>query len=202
MKNLAVAARNLATPDIPSDWLSWSAFAMANPEATNRVEELRTARGWSRALLAEKIGCGEQHVWRLEKGKRPLSEKWLIRLSRAFGVRPAEILAGGGLRDADFDYDDDTPLPADAPQEPQLEYDDADFMADIQLGLRKIYRDEKIEIGEGELIRAAFEAWRDLTPLGQGRKARATLLEAHLRAQRQVLRRWRQADLLGAKRPA
>lgn len=167
----------------------------------NRIEELRRGRGWSRAELAERLGCGEQHVWRLERGKRQLSEKWLIRLSRAFGLRPADFMSGQQLRDGDFDYDDDEPLPAEVEVEPQLDYDDADFMADIQLGLRKLYREERIEIGDAELIRVAFDAWRDLAPLAIGKRARLTLLEAHLRAQRQVLRRWRQADLLNAQRP-
>lgn len=206
MQNFANPASFFANPAITSGRALWPSFAMVDLDklddgAPNRIAELREARGWSRAELAEKLDCGEQHVWRLEKGKRGLSDKWLIRLSRAFGLPQAAFLRGQELRDADLDYGDAERLKPAETAPPALGYDDADFMVDIQLAFRRLYGEERVTIEESELVRAAFDAWTDLAPLAQGQRARRALLEAHLRGQRQFLRRQRTADLLGAKRP-
>lgn len=67
--------------------------------ATNRLRELREARGMKLREVAEAIGTTPTHVNRLERGERDLTLGWMIPLARVLGVTPADILLPehGGL---------------------------------------------------------------------------------------------------------
>lgn len=59
----------------------------------NRIQELREAKGWSQADLAEAIGTSPQQIGRLEAGKRKLTVDWMTSLAQALGVGMTELLA-------------------------------------------------------------------------------------------------------------
>lgn len=52
----------------------------------NGIKDLRTARGWSMAQLAEKLQTTTSTVNRLEKGEAGLDVDWLDKLAAVFGV--------------------------------------------------------------------------------------------------------------------
>ena len=64
-----------------------------NDRMNNRINELLKERGWQNSDLADRIGAHTTTVSRLINGRILLSEPWLVKLSRAFGVPPSEILA-------------------------------------------------------------------------------------------------------------
>jgi transcriptional regulator with XRE-family HTH domain len=58
--------------------------------ATN-LKKFRRVRGWSQAVLAEKIGTSIQYIWMMEtKGKYPSAEM-IHKLSKAFEIDPTEL---------------------------------------------------------------------------------------------------------------
>lgn len=59
----------------------------------NRIQELREAKRWSQADLAEAIGTSPQQIGRLEAGKRKLTVDWMTALAQALGVGMTELLA-------------------------------------------------------------------------------------------------------------
>lgn len=58
----------------------------------NRIQQLREAKGWSQAELAQRTGTTGQQIGRLEAGKRKLSVEWMTRLAAALEVPLAEFL--------------------------------------------------------------------------------------------------------------
>ena len=58
----------------------------------NRLRELREARGWTLANLAERVGATNQQISHLELGKRQLTVDWLRRLGTALGCHPWSIV--------------------------------------------------------------------------------------------------------------
>ena len=57
-----------------------------------RIRELRLARGWSRAELAERAGISRAYVWDLENEARVPGAKLLSNLAEAFGVQVPYLL--------------------------------------------------------------------------------------------------------------
>lgn len=60
-----------------------------------RIRELRKRRGLTLQQLADMIGTTAQTVQRLETANMTVSTDWLERFANAFGVHPAELIAGG-----------------------------------------------------------------------------------------------------------
>lgn len=60
------------------------------------IERLRNAKGWSRPDLGKRCipPTSGQQIERLEKNQRQLTIAWIERLAKAFGVDPAELIAG------------------------------------------------------------------------------------------------------------
>lgn len=58
---------------------------------TNRLRELRAARGWSQADLAERLGVSRQSVNAVETGKYDPSLPLAFRIARLFGARIEDI---------------------------------------------------------------------------------------------------------------
>jgi putative transcriptional regulator len=57
----------------------------------NRVCELRGQRGWSQAVLAEKLDVSRQSVIAIESGRYDPSLPLAFRIARVFGCRIEEV---------------------------------------------------------------------------------------------------------------
>jgi len=57
-----------------------------------RVRELRKERGYSQEKLAERAGIHENHVRRIEGGTANPSYVVLVKLAKALGVTPGELM--------------------------------------------------------------------------------------------------------------
>ncbi|MFW5661726.1 MAG: helix-turn-helix transcriptional regulator [Oceanicaulis sp.] len=57
----------------------------------NRLKELRAERGWSQAVLAEKLEVSRQTVISIENGKYDPSLPLAFRIARTFELRIEEI---------------------------------------------------------------------------------------------------------------
>lgn len=81
----------------------------------NRINELRTARGWSFEQLASHIDDSVQGstVHKLETGTMKLTTEWMEKLAAAFGVDPVAIIddraRGGFAEDVSRYADGDAP---------------------------------------------------------------------------------------------
>jgi transcriptional regulator with XRE-family HTH domain len=62
------------------------------PTLSNRIRELREARGMTLADLAERVGTTNQQISHLELGKRQLTVDWLRRLGVALGCHPWAVV--------------------------------------------------------------------------------------------------------------
>jgi transcriptional regulator with XRE-family HTH domain len=67
----------------------------------NRIRELRHRAGLSMQALADRAGTSAPQINKLEKGERRLTVDWMVRLGRALGVDPTDLLPpdiarGGG----------------------------------------------------------------------------------------------------------
>ena len=58
---------------------------------TNRLRELRAARGWSQADLADRLGVSRQSVNALETGRYDPSLPLAFRIARLFEARIEDI---------------------------------------------------------------------------------------------------------------
>ena len=57
-----------------------------------RVRELRYFRGWSQEGLADIAGMHRSYIGGIERAERNISLDNLVRLARAFGMTPSELL--------------------------------------------------------------------------------------------------------------
>jgi putative transcriptional regulator len=57
----------------------------------SRIKDLRAERGWSQAVLAEKLEVSRQSVNAIETGKYDPSLPLAFRIARLFGLRIEEI---------------------------------------------------------------------------------------------------------------
>lgn len=58
----------------------------------NRLKEIRKQRKITQEQLGEMVGATKMQIWRLERGDRQLTQKWLSRLSKALDCSIADIL--------------------------------------------------------------------------------------------------------------
>ena len=57
-----------------------------------RIRARREAKGWTQAHLAEKVGVGPNYIGILERGQKLPTLDTLVRLAKALGCSPAELL--------------------------------------------------------------------------------------------------------------
>jgi transcriptional regulator with XRE-family HTH domain len=65
------------------------------PEAIRfgkHVRELREAKGWSLETLGEAAQMNELQVGHIERGASDPKLSTIVKLARAFGIRPADLL--------------------------------------------------------------------------------------------------------------
>lgn len=58
----------------------------------NRLKILRERANLTQADLAARLNTGRSTIVKLERGERPLNDRWLSRLANHLGVSPVEIL--------------------------------------------------------------------------------------------------------------
>lgn len=58
----------------------------------NRLKELRERAGLTQAQLAARVNSGRSTIVKLERGERPLNNRWLERLANQLGCAPVDIL--------------------------------------------------------------------------------------------------------------
>jgi putative transcriptional regulator len=68
---------------------------MASAAVTNKLPDLRAARGWSQGDLAEALDVSRQTVNALERGKYDPSLPLAFRIARLFKMRIEEIFDPG-----------------------------------------------------------------------------------------------------------
>lgn len=59
----------------------------------NRIQELRLAKGWSQAELAQAVGTTGQQIGRLEAGTRKLTVEWMQLIAPALGVNMVDLMS-------------------------------------------------------------------------------------------------------------
>ena len=62
---------------------------------TNRVQELRLARGWTQARLAEELDVSRQTIYAIESGRFDPSVPLAFAIARCFGLQIEEIFTPG-----------------------------------------------------------------------------------------------------------
>jgi transcriptional regulator with XRE-family HTH domain len=63
-------------------------------EVGKRIQNFREVRGLTRAVLAQRLGIGEQHLEDVEAGKKQLTQENIEVLRETFSVDPAWLLGG------------------------------------------------------------------------------------------------------------
>lgn len=61
------------------------------PTVTNRVKELRTARGWTQEQLAEAVGVSRQSINSIERDRYVPSLELALTFARVFGCSTDEL---------------------------------------------------------------------------------------------------------------
>ena len=169
----------------------------------DRLRALREARGLSQQGLAERMGgVSWRTILRLEKGETELRPKRRTQLAAA--LRAPESYFDGyiglqqlGLADPDRPWD----LPAEnapAPAAGHLEYDAADFFADVLLTMQQVYTQEGVPIGARELASAAYQTHREIVAEAASPEVRDAEFAKQVRALRRHLRQHR-IDILKAR---
>lgn len=59
----------------------------------NRLREFRERAGLTQGQLAEAVGCGLQHISRMERGERDLSKKWAMKIAPVLETSWATLMA-------------------------------------------------------------------------------------------------------------
>ena len=59
---------------------------------SNRIKQLRAARGLTQWQLADLVNATPQQISHLERSKRQLTQGWMNRLSEALRCQPADLL--------------------------------------------------------------------------------------------------------------
>ncbi len=65
----------------------------------NRIKELRAAKGWTQAKLAEKSGIEPSNISHIERAATKLSLPTLVNIANALGVTLDEIAYGSLVKD-------------------------------------------------------------------------------------------------------
>ena len=60
----------------------------------NRIKEIRTAKGWTQAMLAEKSGVEPSNISHIERAATKLSLPTMVNIANALGVTLDEIAYG------------------------------------------------------------------------------------------------------------
>lgn len=84
-----------------------------DPSFRNRIRELRLARKMTLEELAALVDTSFQQISRLERSSRKLTQDWMERLAKAFGVRPSEVMEDCGVAVPSRAHTDDKSVNSD-----------------------------------------------------------------------------------------
>jgi transcriptional regulator with XRE-family HTH domain len=59
----------------------------------NNLKKIRNQLGWTQEKAAERMGTTRNQITKLEASKRRLSDVWIERAAKAFGVDPGELVS-------------------------------------------------------------------------------------------------------------
>ncbi|WP_294195887.1 S24 family peptidase [uncultured Sphingomonas sp.] len=87
------------------------------PNMANNIKKLRERAELTQQQLADRVGTGKSTIVKLERGERPLHDRWLTRISEALDCQPTDLLdddvaivgrigAGGSISYDDVGSDD------------------------------------------------------------------------------------------------
>lgn len=68
------------------------------------LRRLREEKGLSRRELAERVGCAESYITKLERGERRLKVDWIHKLAAGLEVQPKDLLANTTPEGPDLVY--------------------------------------------------------------------------------------------------
>lgn len=80
---------------------------------TNRIGEIRKAKGLTLQQVADRVSTTNQQISHLERGRRKLSYEWMERLAMALSCHPLDLLQNPPAEAP-------TPAPVLAPREQEL----------------------------------------------------------------------------------
>jgi putative transcriptional regulator len=72
----------------------------------NRLKEIRKSRKITQEELGEMIGSTKMHIWRLERGDRQLTQKWLLKISKALNCSILDILPQSDSNNQNIEKDE------------------------------------------------------------------------------------------------
>ena len=61
-------------------------------EFGRRVRKLREAKGWSQESFADEIGIHRTYIGGIERGERNPTLTTIVRIAKALGVKPSELV--------------------------------------------------------------------------------------------------------------
>jgi transcriptional regulator with XRE-family HTH domain len=73
------------------------------PSRDVRLREWRTRRGLTQSQLADKVGWTSAYVSRLENGERRLKIDQIVKLAKALGIEPAQLMVANQMPADDLD---------------------------------------------------------------------------------------------------
>lgn len=59
-----------------------------------KIKERRKGKGWTLNELAERAGCSESYIFKIEKGNRIPSLTMLMDIARAFNIKLETLIRG------------------------------------------------------------------------------------------------------------
>ena len=69
---------------------------LTTPDITNRIKELRSARGWTQQQLAEAVGVSRQSINSIERERYVPSLPLALTFAKVFGCRVDDIFGLAG----------------------------------------------------------------------------------------------------------
>jgi len=75
------------------DWGYWPAM--------NRIRELRDLAGLTAEDLAARMGSNAKQIYRLERGERRLTTKWMEQIAKALHCAPTDLISATSSADGD-----------------------------------------------------------------------------------------------------
>jgi phage repressor protein C with HTH and peptisase S24 domain len=89
---VTISSSEIAVKHFSATGVEFSTDVVIMKVMQNRIRELRHRAGLSMQALADRAGTSAPQINKLEKGERRLTVDWMVRLGKALGVDPTELL--------------------------------------------------------------------------------------------------------------
>lgn len=136
----------------------------------NRLKEFRERAGLTQSELAAQVGCGWQHISRMETGERGFSRKWAVKIAEVLRVNWAILMDEplAGFADAPA-----APLAPPSPDHPPVDMDDA--LATVQEAVAAALAERDMPRRQSDIIPIARAVLREINRLDGMQRFPATL---------------------------